>query len=298
MRTRLSSRIVTQMGIHVRIIYPSIFSIEIKKQLIKDQNSDVTLLKARNGATYKEPMETDGFFLKGGLLMHRRFNKSVHNGVRFVDRIVIPESYRNEILRIGHTIPLSGHMGTSKTLSRIGTHFYWPGLAFDIRKYCATCPQCQLVARKLKSNRAPLSPVAFVTEPFRKIAIDIVAELPRSSTGYKYILTIVDYATRYPEAIPLRSVSSKTVADAIFQYFCRMGIPQELVSDQGSNFVGRLMTQLYEQLGITKIKTSVYHPEGNGLVERFNGTLKAMLKKFAQERVQSWDKFLPYLLFA
>ena len=120
-----------------------------KKQLIKDQNSDVTLLKARNGATYEESMETDGFFLKGGLLMHRRFNKSVHNGVRFVDRIVIPESYRNEILRIGHTIPLSEHMGTSKTLSRIGTHIYWPGLALDIRKYCATCPQCQLVARKL-----------------------------------------------------------------------------------------------------------------------------------------------------
>ena len=140
-------------------------------------------------------------------------------------------------------------------------------------------PAHQLVARKLKSNRAPFSPVAFVTEPFRKIAIDIVGELPRSSTGYKYILTIVDYATRYPEAIPLRSVSSKTVADALVQYFCRMGIPQELVSDQGSNFVGRLMTQLYEQLRITKIKTSVYHPEGNGLVERFNGTLKAMLKK-------------------
>ena len=77
-----------------------------------------------------------------------------------------------------------------------------------------------------------------------------------------------------------------------------MGIPQELVSDQGSNFVGQLMTQLYEQLGITKIKTSVYHPEGNGLVERFNGTLKVMLKKFAQERVQGWDKLLPYLLFA
>lgn len=58
------------------------------------------------------------------------------------------------------------------------------------------------------------------------------------------------------------------------------------------------MAQLYDQLGITKIKTSVYHPEANGSVERFNGTLKLMLKKFVQERVQNWDKFLPYLLFA
>ena len=102
-----------------------------KEQLMKDQKSDVALLEVRNGAVYKEPMKTDGFFVKGRLLMHRRFNKNVHNAVRFLDRIVIPESYINEILHIGHTIPLSGHMGTSKTLSRIGTHFYWPGLDFD-----------------------------------------------------------------------------------------------------------------------------------------------------------------------
>ena len=145
-------------------------------------------------------------------------------------------------------------MGTSKLLSRIGTHFYWPGLTFDIHEYCATWPQCQSVARKLKSNRAPLSPR---TITFQKDCNRHVGELPWSSTGYKYLLTIVDYATRHPEAIPFRSVSSKTVADALVQYFCWMGIPQELVSDQGSNFVGQLMTQLHEQIGITKIKTSV-----------------------------------------
>ena len=168
----------------------------------------------------------------------------------------------------------------------------------DVRKFCATCPQCQLVARKFKSQRAPLNPVKPETEPFRKIAIDIVGELPRTTTGYKYILTIVDYATRYPEAIPLRNTSSKTIADALVQYFCRVRIPEELVSDQGSNFISNLMAQLYDQLGITKIQTSVYHPEANGLVERFNGTLKRMLKKFVREQVKNWDKFLPYLLFA
>ena len=62
--------------------------------------------------------------------------------------------------------------------------------------------------------------------------------------------------------------------------------------------MSKLMTQLYQQLGITKIKTSIYHPEASGLVERFNGTLKAMLRKFVGERVQIWDRYLPYLLFA
>ena len=76
-----------------------------------------------------------------------------------------------------------------------------------------------------------------VTEPFKKIAIDIVGELPRTTTGYKCILTIVDYATRYPEAIPLRTTNAKTVAETLIQYFSRVGISDEIVSDQGSNFM-------------------------------------------------------------
>ena len=269
-----------------------------RNQLIADQKSDVTLGKIRREAFQKAPEVSDGYFFTNDLLFHRKYLSDEHNGTRYVDRIVVPESYRNEILRVGHTIPLSGHMGSKKTLDRIAAHFSWPGLSFDVRKYCATCPQCQLVARKLKSKRAPLKPVEIVTEPFKKIAIDIVGELPRTTTGYKYILTIVDYATRYPEAIPLRTTNAKTVAEALIQYFSRVGIPDEIVSDQGSNFMSKLLAQLYDQLGVTKIKTSVYHPEANGLVERFNGTLKGMLKKFVRERVQIWDKYLPYLLFA
>ena len=248
-------------------------------QVIEDQRADVTLDKALSKALQKTPKEGDSYFIENNLLMHRKFLEDVHDGVRYVDRVVVPEAYRNEILRVAHTIPLAGHMGSTKTLNRIEAHFFWPGISLDVRKFCATCPQCQIVARKLKSHRAPLNPVKPGTEPFRKIAIDIVGELPRTTTGYKYIL-IVDYATRYPEAIPLRNTSSKTIADALVQYYCRVGIPEELVSDQGSNFISYLMAQLYDQLGIAKIQTSVYHPEANGLVERFNGTLKQMLKKF------------------
>ena len=89
----------------------------------------------------------------------------------------------------------------------------------------------------MKSQRAPLKPVEVVTEPFKKIAMDVVGELPKSTSGLKYILTIVDYATRYPEAIPLRTTSSKAVADSLIQCFSKIGIPEEIVSDQGSNFM-------------------------------------------------------------
>lgn len=242
------------------------------------------------------PVKDDGYFYNEDILMHR---KRLQNHVLpYNDRIVVPQYFRQEILRIAHSIPASGHMGVEKTRQRVETHFFWPGFYSDIRTYCATCPECQIVARKRISERAPLKPVPIISEPFSKVAIDIVGELPRTSTGYKYILTLVDYATRYPEAIPLRSIYSKSVADALILIFSRVGIPRELVSDQASNFIGQLMTHFYNEFGIIKIQTSVYHPEANGLVERFNGTIKSMLRKLANNDIRHWDKYIPFLLFA
>ena len=108
---------------------------------------------------------------------------------------------------------------------------------------------------------------------------------------------MIDYATRYPEAIPLKTTHSRVIAEAQISLFSRVGLPNEIVSDQGSNLIGQLMTQLYELLGISHIKTLVYHPEANGLVERFNRTLKRMLK-FVKNQTDNWDKYLPYVLFA
>ncbi|CAB4001952.1 Retrovirus-related Pol poly from transposon [Paramuricea clavata] len=147
-------------------------------------------------------------------------------------------------------------------------------------------------------SRAPLNPVPTISEPFKKIAIDLIGELPKTKTGYKYVLTLIDYGTRYPEAIPLKTTHSRVIAEALISVFSRVGLPNEIVSDQGSNLIGQLMRQLYELLGISHIKTSVYHPEANGLVKRFNGTLKHMLKKFVANQIDNWDKYLPHVLFA
>ena len=112
-------------------------------------------------------------------------------------------------------------------------------------------------------NRLPLAPVPVVSEPFRKNAIDLIGELPTTKTGYKYILT-VDYATRYPEAFPLQKTHSKVIAgDALISLFVRVCIPKEIVSDQGANLIGKLMSQLYVELGILNIKTSAYNPQAH-----------------------------------
>ena len=112
------------------------------------------------------------------------------------------------------------------------------------------------------------------------------------------VLVICDYATRYPEAIPLRSIDAEHIAEELIQMFSRVGIPREILTDQGSNFTSQLLSEVYRLLHIQPIRTSPYHPQTDGLVERFNQTLKAMLRRTANEEGKDWDKWVPYLLFA
>ena len=145
---------------------------------------------------------------------------------------------------------------------------------------------------------APLIPLPIIEEPFQRIAMDLVGPLPQSRSGNKYILVICDYATRYPEAIPLRSIDAEHIAEELVKVFSRVGVPKEILTDQGSNFTSQLLAEVYRLLHIQPIKTSPYHPQTDGLVERFNQTLKMMLRKTACDEGKDWDKWVPYLLFA
>ncbi|KAL0156516.1 hypothetical protein M9458_047762, partial [Cirrhinus mrigala] len=226
----------------------------------------------------------------------------VENGVLYAQckdlkRLVLPKCCRPVVLQIGHSVPWSGHLGHQKTYTRIGTRFFWPTMYTDVLTYCQSCPVCQKTSAVCQ-GRAPLQPLPIITEPFKRIAMDIVGPLERSKTGNQYILVVSDYATRYPEAFPLRSITTPKVIQALVQLFSRVGIPEEILTDQGTNFTSQLMRQFQQQLGIKSIRTSPYHPQTDGLVERFNQTLKTMLRKFVADTGRDWDKWLPFLLFA
>ena len=128
--------------------------------------------------------------------------------------------------------------------------------------------------------------------------MDLIGPLDQSAQGYHFVLVLVDYATRYPEAVPLRDVSAKSAAQALFQVISRVGIPKEILTDQGTSFMSRTIRELYELLGVHSIRTSVYHPQTDGLVQRFNKKLKNMIRKFVQEDSRNWDKWLDPLLYA
>ena len=98
--------------------------------------------------------------------------------------------------------------------------------------------------------------------------------------------------------MPLKNIETETIPEELGEFFARMGVPAEILTDQGSNFTSQLLKEVYRIMKIEPIRTSPYHPQTDGLVERFNSTLKSMLKKMAKDDPTEWDRWLPYLLFA
>ena len=190
-------------------------------------------------------------------------------------------------------------MGVKKTKERILAEFYWPGVQGDITRYCQSCDICQKTFPKGKVPKIPVGELPLIDTPFSRVAVDLVGPIhPSSDKGNRFILTMMDYATRYPEAKALKYIDSNTVAEALFQMFCRVGIPREVLSDMGKQFTSDVMKEVGRLLSIKQLTTTPYNPACNGLVERFNGTLKTMLKKLCVEKPKQWDRYIDRLLFA
>ena len=213
------------------------------------------------------------------------------------EQLLVPKEYRSKVMYLSHSHPLGAHLGTEKNYERVLTRFYWSGIKREIQDYCRCCPECQLHSPKVH-YRNPLIPLPIIEIPFSRIGMDIVRPLPKSSRGHRYILVIMDYATRYPEAIPLRAATGKAVAWEVFQLFSRVGIANEILTDQGSCFMSTVMKEMCKLLKIQRIQTSLYHPQTDGLMERFNQTLKQMLRRMIVVDGKDWDQLLPHLLFS
>ena len=265
-----------------------------KEELARQTAEDVTLEAIRVAAGGKNNTAVgEGFVYQDGLIYRRKPGRMGD----VIEQLVVPNQCRPTIMRVAHETPLGGHLGRKKTIQRVAQRFYWPSLYRDVANFCRECKACQLDSSK-RVSKAPLMPLPIIAEPFRRIAMDIVGPLPKSRSGKRYILVVCDYATRYPEAVPLRSTDATHIAEELVQIFSRVGIPEEILTDQGSNFMSALLNEVYKLLKVKPIRTSPYHPQTDGLVERFNQTLKSMLRKTVTSEGKDWDKLIPYVLFA
>ncbi|KAF6030922.1 hypothetical protein EB796_010766 [Bugula neritina] len=212
---------------------------------------------------------------------------------------MVPSSLRKEVLQKAHDCIMSGHLGVKKTTDRVLSNFFWPGLNGDVVRFCQSCDICQKTVKKGSVMKVPVQETPLIDTPFKRCAIDLVGPInPPSEKGHRYILTLVDYATRYPEATPLKNIDSATVAEALLDMYSRVGIPEEVISDQGTQFISDYMKEFTRLLDMRQLPTSPYHAMANGLVEKFNGTLKSMLKKLCAKEPRQWHRFINAALFA
>jgi len=275
----------------------SIDSVTDRTKLINLQKADANLAKIRKEcANNHENSENSYFFLRDDMLMHHFSDRKTNFAS---DRIVVPSSLRLQILQLAHDIPAAGHLGIRKTHSRLQPHFYWPRMLKDVTHFCKSCDICQREGKGRKLPPAPLISVPLMSDPWSRIAIDIVGPLPVCpKTGNRFLLTCIDLATHYPEAIPIKQHTAEEVANALAQIFSHFGFPEEILSDQGTEFMSELMQHFLFQFGITQIRSSPYHPETNGSCERFHRTLKSMLRSMVDDFNDSWTECLPWTLFA
>ena len=164
-------------------------------------------------------------------------------------------------------------------------------MVWYVRRFCCGCLNC--VSRKGPGHRiCPLLQSIPICGPFHRAEVDTL-NLPLTSSGNQYLVVFLDYLTKWVEAYPVPGQQAETIACLLVENIvCRHGVPEELLSDRGANF---LILQMCSVLGIKKVNASGYHPQMDGLVEKFNCTITNMISKSIEGTVVEWDK-LPMLL--
>jgi Integrase zinc binding domain/Integrase core domain len=199
------------------------------------------------------------------------------------------------IMYLLHNHPTGAHFGVDKMFEKIRNQYYWPQMFEDTKHYIKTCDKCQRRGRYRIPG--PLHPIP-VGDPFSKIGIDIVGPLPITTKGNRYIVVTTDYLTKWPEAEAISEATGKRVAEFIYQtIICRHGCPKQILSDRGTHFRNEVVDALLRKFQIQHLLSTPYHPQTNGLVERFNRTLCESLAKITEGK-EDWDQHISPVLFA
>ena len=209
----------------------------------------------------------------------------------------VPREGRPEVLRRYHDEPTAGHLGIAKTIARIATRYYWPGMFREIARYVRQCPTC--LAHKVEQRRpAGLMHPTAITRPWQQVTIDLVGPLPRSTRGHTWLFTMQDRFTKWLEMRPLRRATAANVTQVLTDaIILRHGCPEEVLSDNGTQLRSALLTRLLQALQIKHGLTPAYAPHCNP-VERTNRTVKTMIAQYVNKNHRKWDECLAELQFA
>ncbi|GFW84073.1 hypothetical protein TNCV_4877382 [Trichonephila clavipes] len=271
-----------------RETYPS----EIYIQAVSKANEEEQLPEGRETrSTFIKMQREDDTLKKLWSLAEKQKNSvKIHNGILVhseyicgenIDQVVLPQCKREEVLKMAHDVPLGGHLGEQKTRQRIKYSFYWPTIKQDVKRFCESCKICQLRKPITYRDRVPIQPLVRPEIPFEVWSVDCIGPLePPSRRNHHFIICAVDLCTRWAEVIPVKEISAKTTCNVLLKIFTQTGFPKMICSDQGTNFTSKLSEMFLSVMGGSPRFSTPGHPESMGAVERWNRTLKDMLRKY------------------
>ena len=229
--------------------------------------------------------------------LYRAWTIKNQNKYQLIFQYIVPNHQRLKILQLSHDHKASCHLGVEKTANRIKERFYWPNWESEVRQYVVSCEICQKIKAPSINRITTLQPI-LPQRPLQIITTDCMGPLPKSTSGNEYVLVIIDHFTKLVELFPLRHIKASNVAKSLLKFVCRHGIPEQILSDRGTNYQSELIENLCGLLDIHKTQTAAYHPQADGLSERFMRPLKDMISAYISENQRDWDKNIDLIAFA
>ena len=212
-------------------------------------------------------------------------------------QIAVPTCWRETLIKEAHNGRFGGHSAERRIYEQLRKYYWWDKMRADIRHYCRACLVCASRTGQGRALKPQLQPIP-IGGPFHRVGVDVL-QLPLTYEGNQYAIVFMDYLTKWPEVFPSPDQKAETIARLLVEHVvARHGVPEQLLSDRGTNFLSEVIQEVCTLLGVEKVNTSGYHPQTDGLVERFNRTIIAMLSKCVKKHGRDWDTHLPYLLFA
>ncbi|CAF0929655.1 unnamed protein product [Brachionus calyciflorus] len=232
---------------------------------------------------------------------------SIENSILFLNKqsnnetmnklLVLPTHLINKTIEKIHSSIFGGHLGVRKTYDKVRLRFYAPSLKKKTIKFIKECLVCQKIKQPQQFQKAKLQPL-ITNKPLQLITIDIAGPLPVSKEGNVYILVICCHFSKWVELFAIKNTTCDTISKLILSFMLKFGLCINILTDLGTNFQAELLRKIYELLDVNQLRTTAYHPECDGLTERFNPTLKTMISCFVNEHQNDWDELLPFLAFA
>lgn len=203
------------------------------------------------------------------------------------------------ILNDFHLLPTSGHAGINRMTNNIKKYYYWKGLDNDVKSYVSKCKHCQMNKFTNKYVKEPMVITSTANSSFEIISLDLIGPLEIDSFNYKYALTLQCNLTKFVEAYPLERKDTETVAQTLVENFIlRYGVPKSILTDQGTEFLSSVFTEICKLLNIKKLHSTAYHHETIGALENTHKNLGAFLRIQCSTNRQDWSSWLPYWCFA